>query len=273
MPCVVCKKPVPPRFKYCPRHRRFGTLAADNQSIAEICKAMIASWDEKADAHRCKYCGRLLNETDHARNDYATFDHWIPVESPLVMCCRRCNSMKNALTGPEFLKIIPALDDWRAKGIPFPRDVVAFDCWDWKRLQLSAPFPPRKVAPFEARIRKFTDCIVCEGVLYPKSRYCARCRKFITEQRDNAEKAQAMIESWDKNRKGFACQITDQLIEENEWHSPWYGNFDHIDPKKPKRQFVCACANRMKGNMTRSKFRKVVSALANHIRTGASVDC
>ncbi len=272
MPCVVCQKPVGPHFKYCQRHRRFGTLAGDGQSILAICDAMIESWNEKIGGHRCRYCGRRMDETDPARDDYPTFDHWIPTETPLVMSCRRCNSMKNALTGPEFLKIIPALSDFWLEGIPFPRDIVAFDCWDWKRLQLAAPILPRKVAPFEARTRKYTDCIVCDGVLYPKSRYCARCRKFITTQRDNAEKAEAMIDSWDRARNGFACQNTDQLLEEKDWRSPWYGNFDHLIPGRPKRAFVSAWSNRMKGNMTRALFRKVVPALAGHFRTGAPVN-
>jgi hypothetical protein len=270
MPCVVCHKPTPSHFVYCPRHRRFGELAADDQSVLAIRDAMIEGWVPELDGCICKYCGRLLNETNPQSPDYTVFDHYFPLGAKLVTCCRRCNSMKNALTGPEFIVVIPALSDYWLLGIPFRKDLIGFDDWDWKRLALTAPMlPPRKVAPFEARIKKYIDCLVCHDILYPKSRYCARCRRFITGQHDNAEKAKAMIESWDPERHGFADYYTGNLVDEVDWKSPWYRNFDHIVPGKPKMALSSAWTNRMKGNMTESQFRTRVPALADHIRSGA----
>jgi len=269
MPCTVCHIPTPPRTVYCPRHRRFGLLAADDQSLLAIRLAMQESWNGALDGFTCFYCGVLLDEKNPKSPDYACFDHFVPGEKRLVLCSKRCNSMKNALTGPEFLKIIPALADHWESGVPFDKNIATFDKWDWKRLGLSRPMPPHKVAPFEARIKKYTDCIVCHDVLFPRSRYCARCRRFITAQHDNAVKAAAMIDAWDPVLQGFRCRYTGVILDEIDWRGPWYINFDHLVPGKPGLAVTSAWSNRMKGDMTERMFRAVVPALANHIRTGA----
>jgi len=270
MPCTVCHVPTPPRTIYCPRHRRFGLLAADDQSLLAIRIAMQENWRPALDGFTCAYCGKLLNETDPNSPDYATFDHIFPGEPRLVTCCRRCNGMKNALTGPEYRVIVPALADHWETGAPFDKNIIGFDRWDWKRVVLGAPLPPRKVAPFEARIKKYVDCIVCHDILFPKSRYCGRCRRFITVQRDNAARCAAMIESWDPVVKGFRCFYTGAILDELNWLSPWYINFDHLIPGRPKVAVASAWSNRMKGTMTEAQFRAVVPALADHMRTGAA---
>ncbi len=269
MPCIICHIPTASRTIYCPRHRRFGLLAADNQSVLAIRWAMQDAWVRALDGLTCAYCGVLLNERDPVNPAYATFDHFIPGEERLVACCRRCNSMKNALTGPEYQIIVPALADHWETGSPFHKNIVQFDKWDWKRLVLGAPLPPRKVAPFEARIRKYTDCLVCHDVLFPKSRYCGRCRRFITVQRDNAARCVAMIEAWDPVLRGFRCRYTGVILDEINRLSPWYINFDHLIPGRPRVAVSSAWSNRMKGVMTESQFRAVVPALAKHMRTGA----
>ncbi|MBM4249662.1 MAG: hypothetical protein FJ149_09585 [Euryarchaeota archaeon] len=269
MPCVVCHKPVPPRCLYCPRHRRFGLLASDDQSILEIRFAMIAGWVPALDGFVCEYCGRLLDETDPGRDDYAGFDHIVPGERRLATCCRRCNSMKNALTGIEFRTVVPALADLWLEGVPFKKDIVQFERWDWRRLAPAAPAPPRGVAPFEAQLKKYADCLVCHGILYPRSRYCARCRRFITSQRENAARCKAMVVSWDPVAKGFRCLYTGVLLDLHNPKSPWYLTFDHLVPGRAPLAVCAAWVNRMKGSMAEPAFRALIPNLARHMRTGA----
>jgi hypothetical protein len=179
------------------------------------------------------------------------------------------NCMKNALTGNEFLAVVPALSDHLELGLPFDKDTIAFTKWNIRGI----PFRPRKVAPWEAPVRGVTDCVVCHGELFPRSMYCPRCRRFITVQRENAARRQALIDAFDKALNGFRCHYTGVLLDENDFNSPWYLTFDHRIPGKRGDLVVAAMwVNRMKTYLTETEFRAVLKELANHIRHGTPFD-
>jgi hypothetical protein len=102
--------------------------------------------------------------------------------------------------------------------------------------------------------------------------YCPRCRRFITVQRENAARRTALIAAWSPEMRGFLCHYTGILLEEKNFRSPWYINFDHLAPGKPGLVVAAAWVNRMKSFLTEGQFRAVVHALAERFRYGAPFD-
>jgi hypothetical protein len=177
--------------------------------------------------------------------------------------------MKGNLTGDQFRLVVPELSDHLETDKPFNRDIVRF----LVPAHLQKPVVRRLAAPWEAPLWRVTDCVVCHDPLYPKSMYCARCRRFITVQRDNAARREALMRAWSIKLRGFLCHYTGVLLDELDFRSPWYMNFDHRIPGKPGDIVVAAAwLNRMKSFLTEEQFKAVVHELARHFRDGTPFD-
>ena len=268
MPCIVCNMPCRPGCLYCPRCRHITEMAADDQLILEIRAALIDSWEESIKRFLCFYFGLPLEEKDRKHPMLMVLDHIEPGRKRLVACGNLPNFMKGNLTGDQFKLVIPELDDHFRTERPFNRDIIRFP-------PLPRPARPvvrRLVAPWERPLTRVADCVVCHGSLYPKSMYCPRCRRFITVQRENAARRTALIAAWSPEMRGFLCHYTGILLEEKNFRSPWYINFDHLAPGKPGLVVAAAWVNRMKSFLTEGQFRAVVHALAERFRYGAPFD-
>ena len=270
MPCIVCHLPTAHNSIYCPRHRKFGRLAADNQSLLAIRDAMVEGWRKDLDGFVCRYSGVLLDELTPKSPWYVSFDHIVPGQPRLATTAYLFNWMKNALTGDEFTTVVPELGDHFENGKPFNKSIIPFACWNH-----SIKFHtllPRRVAPWEFPSRGVLDCVVCHGPLFPRSMYCARCRRFITTERDDAARRIAMIIAWCKEQNGFLCRYTGVKVDELDFRSPWYLNFDHITPGRKDLVVAASWVNRMKSCLTEPEFRAVIKSLAGHIRNGTPFD-
>jgi hypothetical protein len=269
MPCIVCNMPSRPACLYCPRCRHIADMAADDQLIVEIRAALTEAWDEHLKRFLCFYTNLPLEEKDRKNPMFLVFDHIIPGQKRLVACGSLPNFMKGDLTGDQFRIVIPELDDHFVSGRPFNRDIVRFPV----PAHLQKPVIRRLAAPWEAPLWRVTDCVVCHDPLFPKSMYCARCRRFITVQRDNAARRVALINAWSELQRGFLCRYTGVKLEELDFRSPWYITFDHRIPGKAGDLVVAAAwVNRMKSFLTEQQFRAVVHEFARHFRDGTPFD-
>ncbi len=73
-------------------------------------------WAMHRRAKHCAYCDVKLKRLDRAGPDYPSIEHQIPKvrggkdeADNLVIVCKRCNSMKMAMTFQEFLEKIMAI--------------------------------------------------------------------------------------------------------------------------------------------------------------------
>jgi hypothetical protein len=208
--CIVCRKPAALRCLYCPRCRKFGRLAADDQSLLAIREALISSFDHGRGRFICHYSGVGLDEKNPKSPYYITFDHILPGQKRLVACGYLFNFMKGPMTGEQFTAVTPALADLFETGKPFDKNLIQFT----RQSFLSAPMIRRRAAPWETPSWRVTDCVVCHGPLFPRSMYCARCRRFITVQRENAARREALIKAWNAQKNGFICHYTKIKLEE-----------------------------------------------------------
>ena len=132
--CIVCRNPAALRCLYCPRCRKFGRLAADDQSLLAIREALIRAWNAQQNGFICHYTGIKLEELDFQSPWYLTFDHRIPDKSgDLVVAALWVNRMKTYLTEEEFRAVVRELANHIRSGSRFNKAVV-----DAARYRISA---------------------------------------------------------------------------------------------------------------------------------------
>ena len=277
MNCLSCKKPVVPQNRYCPRCRAI-MRRAHAEFIAHR-KALSSSWSEAADGFLCRYSGLRVEERDQSSPWYISFDHPTPGKKGILYVTTKLfNSMKKDLTDKEFLAAVLELDRKFGGGV-FRKDALEFRYW------IRAPKPPTRPggpgagaggsgpattarAPGAA-----SACVICASPAPAKGKYCPRCNGFILHHSDKAARARALAAARDPVRKGFACYYTGVLLEEADFHDPWYLTFDHPDPDDKGRLVVAAAwVNGMKADLGEADFRAVVKELARHFRTGEPFD-
>jgi hypothetical protein len=62
------------------------------------------------------------------------------------------------------------------------------------------------------------------------------------------------------------------MLDENDFHSPWYLVFDHVIPGGTRLEVCAAWVNGIKADMTYDGFRAFVRELARVLRTGEAFD-
>jgi hypothetical protein len=229
-------------------------------------EALRDAWNAEADGFLCKYTGIKVDERNPFSPWYISFDHPIPgKKGTLVVTVQLLNFMKKDLTAEELPVAVIELAN-KFEGGVFHKDAVKFRYW------LRVPRPPFRAGPLETLIAGmgYSLCEICGGLAPAKGKYCPRCNRFILHHSDKAARAAALKRAWDPVRKGFACHYTDIILEEFDFHDPWYLTFDHPDPGDPTHLVVAAAwVNGMKTNLTEDEFRAVINELARHFRTGA----
>jgi predicted nucleic acid-binding Zn ribbon protein len=263
--CAICSKATAPHRKYCPRCRKI-MKKAHSEFVAHR-EALKAAWNKAADGFLCVYSGVKVDELDPTSPWHISFDHPVPKEpGKLCVTTELFNFMKKDLTSEEFPIAVLELDRV-FNGGAFRKNVIPFRLW------FRLPGPPvhpseMKTAPFEAGNQV---CEICGSPAPKKGKYCSRCNRFILHHSDKAARIKALKEAWDPKRKGFACRYTKIILEELNFHDPWYITFDHPDPDDPTRLVVAAAwVNGMKTDLTDEEFRAVTGELARHIKTGAT---
>jgi len=265
-PCSICDKPVELRFFYCTRCR---LLIGNRFDRLLIRPAFRAAYDKSCDRFRCFYSNIVLEEKDPLSPWYVSADHFQPGLKKLVICAQLFNEMKRALTGDEFVRVVPALDD-HFQGIrPFTRNVIGFIAWNRAAIQTL----PRRLAPWELPSRAVLGCPACGRPPFPGSMYCATCRSFIFSRLKVAARAAALKRAWDEERQAFLCYYTGLPLDVSDPRSPWYLVFDHLIPGQKGDIVACAFwVNAMKTFLTEAQFRAVIHPLSEHIRHGTPFD-
>lgn len=267
MICAICRKPVPGRKEYCPRCKTIMKKAhADFIAHREALKE---AWSDEADGFLCHYSGIRVDELDPASPWHISFDHPIPKKpGKLYVTVQLFNSMKKDLTDKEFRLAVLELARKFAGG-KFRKNIIRFRHW----FRLARPIRSLTVSPFPLNQERLSDCEICQYPAPSKGKYCQRCNGFILHHTLKAARATALKDAWDPKRRGFVCHYTGILLEESDFHDPWYLTFDHPDPNDPGRLVVAAAwVNGMKTDLTEEEFRSVIAELARHFETGAPFD-
>jgi len=253
-----------PRRKYCPRCHKI-MKKAHSEFIAHR-EALKAAWNKAADGFLCVYSGVKVDELDPASPWHISFDHPVPKEpGKLCVTTELLNFMKKDLTFEEFRPAVLELDKVFNGGV-FRKNVIPFRLW------FRMPGPP--VHPADTKTIQLeagnSTCEICGSPAPKKGKYCPRCNRFILHHSDKAARVKALKDAWDPKRKGFVCRYTKMILEELNFHDPWYITFDHPDPDDPTRLVAAAAwVNGMKTDLTGEEFRAVIGELARHFRTGA----
>ena len=116
-------------------------------------------------------------------------------------------------------------------------------------------------------IKEKKECLVCgreyEGT--PRQKYCLRCGKHVKGNLDScAECASALKKAWNKEADGFICYYTGEMLDEEDWHSPWALSFDHLVPGQAKLVACCRVVNSMKQDLSEEEFKGLVKELDRH---------
>jgi hypothetical protein len=265
-PCIVCDKPAKLRCFYCLRCRAIIGNRVDRLLFR---LALRDSYDRDADRFRCGYSHVILDEEDPDSPFYITADHVIPGLKRYIVCARLFNDMKSALTGDEFIRVVPALDDHFLGIRLFERDVIGFIAWNRTAVQGH----PRGLASWELPSRAVLGCAVCGRPPFPKSIYCATCRGFIFSRGEVLARVAALKRAWNPKLQAFICYYTGVPLDVSDPKSPWYLVFDHLVPGQKGNIVACAFwVNAMKTFLTEAQFRAVIHALSEHIRRGTPFD-
>jgi len=179
------------------------------------------------------------------------------------------NLMKSSLTGPEFLTIVPELDDHHLTGRPFNRDIIKFETWN----RLPAPPVQHYRLPPLSRLVNVPACIICGNPPIKYSYYCARCRRLVFQHGTAPPRVRALHDAYYKPLDGFLCDYTGIKLDLTGRYGPWHISLDHRTPGDENSQVVAALwVNRMKTFLTEAQFWAVIHSLTGHIRTGAPFD-
>lgn len=228
-----------------------------------------AAFDKVFGCFRCKYSGVCLEEVDKNSPYYRSTDHYIPGQKEVVLTGLMFNLMKSSLTGPEFVTIVPELDDHHLTGRPFNKDIIKFETWN----RLPAPRIPRHRMPALSRLVNVPACIICDQPPLRYSYYCARCRKLVFEHGAAPQRRNAMKSAFNKHQNGFLCYYTGIKLDLTGRYGPWHISFDHRTPGDKNSQVVAALwVNRMKSFLTEAQFWAVIHSLTEHIRHGIPFD-
>jgi len=264
--CIVCHHAHTSRSKLCPRCQAIRNSRHDRALKPED---MIAAYDPPSDTFKCMYSGLSMDESNPQSPYHYSTDHWVPGEKKVVMCCRLFNTMKSSLTGPEFIKVVPHLDDVLQGLVPFQRDIIPFERWNWT----AAPKVPKYRPDPALRLVKVDACKICRKPPLLYSYYCARCRELVFQHGLAGPRVEAFANAYYEPLDTFLCHYTRQPLVFTGRYGPWHVSVDHLTPGDEKHVVVAALwVNRMKTYLTESQFRAVIHALAFHIRTGAPFD-
>jgi hypothetical protein len=233
--------------------------------------SMIASYVASEDAFHCRITDVVLNLKDRHDPFYRHFVQLIPGDrKTLLMVGAMPGMLKSDLTLDELLTVVPELHDHRTLGRPFKKDIIPFIAW-----HRGLPIPTRFIAPITPPFKATGyTCAVCIRPRDPGATYCPRCRQIILlgRQWPNLDKKAALIESYDPALDGFLCTYTGILLEEINYHLPYFLVFDHQIPGQKKLVVAASWVNHMKGWLTHIQFWNVIAELTNHIRTGEPFD-
>jgi hypothetical protein len=265
-PCYVCETTFEGRSKLCLRCR---TLRDSRHDRALKPNDMRAAFDKAGNCFRCMYSGVCLDEKNRKSPYFRSVDHYIPGEKKVVLCGWLFNFMKSSLTGPEFVTVVPHLDDVLQGLVPFNKDLIKFSHWNWTAAPAIAKYRPDPAL----QLVNVTACDICGMPPLPHSLNCARCRKVLQGHGTFPPRRAALIDSYDKELDAFICYYTKIPLELTGRYGPWHLSFDHRTPGEEGSQVVSALwVNRMKTYLTELQFRAVIRSLADHIRTGAPFD-
>jgi hypothetical protein len=134
---------------------------------------------------------------------------------------------------------------------------------------------PVPVPPFAKPLRATGfKCEVCIRPRKPGNTYCPRCRQLIVmgHRWPKLDKRAALIGNYDPILDGFLCEYTGVLLEEVNFHDPYFLVYDHRIPGQRKLVPAASWVNDMKGWLSDIQFWKVIAEFANHIRTGEAFD-
>lgn len=264
--CLVCHHPNATHSKLCPRCQAIRWSRHDGALKPED---MIASYDPPSDTFKCAISGTSMDESNPQSPFHYSTDHWVPGEKKVVLCCRLFNTMKSSMTGPEFIKVTPHLDDVLQGLAEFQRDIIPFERWNWT----AAPKVPAYRPDNALKLVKVDACRVCRKPPLPYSYYCARCRALLFQNGETAPFVEALCDSYFEPLDAFLCHYTRMPLVLTGRYGPWRLSKDHLTPGDEKHLVVAALwVNRMKTYLTEAQFRAVIHALAVHIRTGAPFD-
>jgi hypothetical protein len=86
------------------------------------------------------------------------------------------------------------------------------------------------------------------------------------------DKRAALIGNYDPVLDGFLCEYTGVLLEEVNFHDPYFLVYDHRVPGQKVLVPAASWVNDMKGWLSDVQFWRVIAEFTNHIRTGAPFD-
>jgi hypothetical protein len=265
-PCPVCDVMIHGRSKLCPRCKQMH--AGKNGYNIEI-EDLRAAFDRPSNCFRCSFSHVCLDEKNRDSPYYRWIDHYIPGKKRVVLTCRLFDLMKSSLTGPEFLTIVPELDDHHLTKRPFNRDVINFETWN----RLPAPPVQHYRLPPLSRLVNVPECIICGLPPIKYSYYCARCRKLVFQHGTAPPRVRALRDAYCRPLDGFLCYYTGIKLDLTGRFGPWHISLDHRTPGDENSQVVAALwVNRMKTFLTEAQFWAVIHSLTGYIRNGTPFD-
>jgi len=265
-PCYVCETTFEGRSKLCLRCR---TLRDSRHDGALKPDDMRAAFDKAGNCFRCRYSGVCLDEKNRKSPYFRSVDHWVPGEKKVVLCGWLFNFMKSSLTGPEFVTVVPHLDDVLQGLVPFNKEIIKFTHWNWT----AATSVPKYRPDPALRLVDVQYCDICGSTPLRYSLYCARCNRLVQRHGRVGSQRNAFKASYNKELDAFLCYYTKIPLEITGRYGPWHLSLDHRTPGDESSQVVAALwVNRLKTYLSELQFRAVIRSLANHIRTGAPYD-
>jgi hypothetical protein len=267
--CIVCIQAPIPRSIYCLRCQNIVT-STDHEKLPRR-NAAIAAYIPSEDLFHCALFHVPLDLKDPYNPLYRNFVEIFPGRPKDQLMVSALGSMvKSDLTLEEILIVVPALADHHLKGTIFPHDIIPFAAWNRE-----IPAKPRPIAPFTPHFK--ATAYTCEVCIRPRdagAHYCPRCRKLIVmgHRWPKLDKRAGLKEYYDPVLDGFLCAYTSVLLEEVDFHDPYFLVYDHIIPGQKKLVPAAFWVNDSKGWLTADQFLKVIGEFTNHIRTGETFD-
>ena len=267
--CAVCIHPPIPKSIYCLRCQDIVT-STDHEKLPRR-NAAIAAYILSEDAFHCALFHVPLNLEDPYNPYYRNFVETFPgIHSNQLMVSALASMLKSDLTADELVTVVPALADHHFHGTPFLRDIIPFAAWN-----RGIPFKPRRLAPFTPPFK--ATGYTCEVCIRPRdvgAHYCPRCRRLIRSghRYSFVEKKAGLKRNYIQEFDGFLCELTGNLLNEDNPHDPWFLVYDHIKPGKKELAPAAFWANDSKGWLSADQYWNVIGEYANHIRTGEPFD-
>jgi hypothetical protein len=266
MKCDVCVREAMPHHIDCPRC--YHLISTRGRYLSGRRIALKKDYVPPSDRFRCGISGVVTDDDDKASPWFTMISLRDPRNPPESVVLGAVMAMfKSDLVLGELITVIPALDDTLNNGRPFDRDLIPFTGW------YRVPRPPAPSLPgVDLKTNAFRNCEICIRPALQGSLFCSRCHRLLINHTEIPARIAGLKKYYDATQDGFLDAYLGVLLNDSDFHDPYYLVMDHIVPGKPKLAPTSFWLNDSKGCLSDIAFKRVIKETANHLRTGEPFD-